>query len=1142
MSKRFSKILFTISVVGSLYSYTPAKSSFKDIDSLKNDISKHGFIETSLYDYIFYLVNNPININTENSFLKKLDLASNEQNLARIILLKKANKFDEAYNLAIELLNRGFNPYLFYEELVFLAQVNNKLKTLKKKVGKLINKKFISGLINFKEGNYAEAKNTFSEIINEDKSREVYYWLAYSERYLGNYQDALVNLNEIASLINRDDPFNEKVQNALGGLYYLSGEYEKAEKIYKDAFNKALKNGNNVELIKANINLAIIDDEFGEIYEARKKLSTAQLLAEEINALDLLAIVHSELGVSYTYDTQLTKAEAHYSEALEIFKSINESGRLSLLYNNLGKIYLTLFNYRLALEYFNYGLEYAGDNIRGQILNLTQIADVYTNLANYSDALKYYQIAKGLSKQIKEISMEFDIEMGLGMLDFNLGKFSESLEVFKNAKKIIKEDENPYLFAEAEHKIGIAYHYLDSLQLAEKFLISSMNVFKKYNDIYSQLLVEYDLADLWIKTNQFKKAKNILNNKNILESYELDYLLSLNYLFNSKAAIEEMHYNDAKDMLNKALSIGEKIGNDNLIIEALYSLAKLHYLIDNKNHVENLFANIREKIESRSLSLINSPGVQISYYASFDEIYNTIFNFYIDQNNSKKALEVLDISRSRNTMQNITYLKLNSINSTLLKNFYETNWKLNSSLFSNEEKDSLKILFHELQKEILTIDPELKKYLTPAYSKTVPEIQKELDDSTYFLSINTTDKFTHLFLVGAKTFKYIKQKISRDEIIKYLTQISPYYSQNGFSDELIFNKDLFSFNVQKANEFYNKLFKNIFEQIGRDNNLVISASSDLLNFPIESLASEFNENSSPYNFSDAKFLVQDYNITYTPSANIYLELENKNSSTVLSNLLVGDPIVSSDDFYINFRSSLLRNSKDLNQIDLNPLEYSKEEIQSINSIVGNSVNFISQEATESNFKKFAPKSNLVHISSHSFLLNDQPFIVFSKSDEENGFLEIGEILQLKLNADLVVLSSCKSGLGEVDKREGILGMQKSFFDAGARSIVVSLWDVSDKYTYLFMELFYKNLKKGLNKSHSLKVAKQDFIKQYSPNPYYWAAFVLAGNTQSIEFKNEESQINLTQIFVLIFIISLVYFGRKLPGMAIKSLKKRDSIS
>ena len=73
-------------------------------------------------------------------------------------------------------------------------------------------------------------------------------------------------------------------------------------------------------------------------------------------------------------------------------------------------------------------------------------------------------------------------------------------------------------------------------------------------------------------------------------------------------------------------------------------------------------------------------------------------------------------------------------------------------------------------------------------------------------------------------------------------------------------------------------------------------------------------------------------------------------------------------------------------------------------------------------------------------------------------------------------------------------MQKSFFDAGAKSVIVSLWDVNDKYTYLFMELFYENLSNGLSKIESLQKAKVEFIKKYSPNPYYWGAFVLSGNT------------------------------------------------
>ncbi|MBL1215496.1 MAG: CHAT domain-containing protein [Ignavibacteriae bacterium] len=1128
MARYFVKIFYAILIVSLFYSSPAAKSNFINIDSLKIEITNNGFKGSSLDDYIFYIVNNPIDTDAETIFLNKTDHQSNEHKLAKIFLLKKEDKFNQAYDLAEELLNSGFKNYSFYEELIFIAQADNKLERLKKRK-EISSNKFLAGLIKFKEQNYSEAKKIFTELTEEDKSKENYYWRAYSERYLGNYRNALLNLNKILNTLKAEDPFYEKVLNASGSLYYLSGEYQKAEKFYREAFNKALENKNNIELVKANINLAIIDDEAGEIYEARKKLSRAQLIAEEINALDLIAIVHSELGVSYTYETRLTEAEEHYSESLNIYKSINESSRLSSLYNNLGKIYLSLFNYRLALNYFNSGLEYAGDNVRGQIMNLTQIADVYANMANYSEAFNYYQKAKALSGQIQELTLQFEIEMGLGMLDFNLGKFSESLKLFKNSKELISENKHPYLFAEAEHKIGIAYSYLDSLQLAESSFIESRKLFKKHRDIYSQLLVEYDLADLWLRTNQFKKAKNILKeNREILDVYELDYLLSLNYLFNAKISIEEKKYIDAEIMLGKAIELGEKINKENIIIESIYALAKLQMLNDDKSRAEELFKSIRAKIESRSLSLIGNADVQISYFAGFDEIYNSIFNFYLEQDKPNKAFEVLDISRSRNTRQNITNLKLSasSSNMPLIKKYYELNWEVNSDLYLKAEKDSLEKDLNDIKKEILKNNPELQKYMSPIYSKTVVQIQNELDDSALVLSLESTDNVTHLFLIGKNKFKYFKQEISKEEIFKLLAQISPYYSENGITEEIIFNKDLFSFNVQKANELYNRLFKDIFELIGKNKNLIVSTSNELLNFPIESIASEYNEDSSPYSFRDTKFLVEDYNITYSPSVSIYLQLQKNKPSMAANNLLVGDPIVTENNFYINFRSSVLRNNKDINQIKLNPLEYSKEEIQSINSIVGNSINIISDEATKLNFKKYAPQSKLIHISSHSFLINELPFIVFSESNEDNGFLEIGEILQLKLDADLVVLSSCKSGLGVVDKREGILGMQKSFFDAGAKSVVVSLWDVSDKHTYLFMELFYKNLKTGLNKSYALKKAKQDFIKEYSPNPYYWAAFVLAGNTDELIFSETGLKLNAAHFILLLLVLSLIYIGKK----------------
>jgi CHAT domain-containing protein len=165
------------------------------------------------------------------------------------------------------------------------------------------------------------------------------------------------------------------------------------------------------------------------------------------------------------------------------------------------------------------------------------------------------------------------------------------------------------------------------------------------------------------------------------------------------------------------------------------------------------------------------------------------------------------------------------------------------------------------------------------------------------------------------------------------------------------------------------------------------------------------------------------------------------------------------------------------------LEYSDEEIESIENTLNNNVVFLSENATEENFKQNAPGSNLIHISTHSFLLKDQPLILFSpqEDDKEDGFLEVGEIVQLNLNSELVVLSSCRSGLGKTDDAEGIIGMQKAFFEAGSQSVLVTLWDVNDKYTSYFMKDFYKHLAEGKSKTAALQQAKLNFIKNHSSN-------------------------------------------------------------
>ena len=376
---------------------------------------------------------------------------------------------------------------------------------------------------------------------------------------------------------------------------------------------------------------------------------------------------------------------------------------------------------------------------------------------------------------------------------------------------------------------------------------------------------------------------------------------------------------------------------------------------------------------------------------------------------------------------------------------------------------------------------------------------------------------------------YKTLSINRDSLLSMINLVSPIYRSTMQNEEIYVNEDLFSFNALAAYELYETIFKDFLSDIPKESNLIISFPTELIKLPIEMLVTKWREGESPYYYNDKKFLLDDYHISYTPSASIYKIQTSETEAIHKQNLLIGDPSISNVEYSLSVRSGLIDlNSSTSRNILLSPLEYSKDEIESIDELVANNMILTSQEATESHFKQYAPSSNVIHISSHSFLLKDQPLIIFSQQEDEknDGFLELGEIVQLNLSSDLVVLSSCRSGLGKIDASEGILGMQKAFFDAGANSIVVSLWDVNDKYTSYFMKDFYKHLAESKSKSEALREAKLDFIKNYSANPYYWSAFVLSGNPTSLKLEQTSSFSMMYFLMIILLGVGMYYLFTK----------------
>ncbi|MCB0753099.1 MAG: CHAT domain-containing protein, partial [Ignavibacteriae bacterium] len=296
--------------------------------------------------------------------------------------------------------------------------------------------------------------------------------------------------------------------------------------------------------------------------------------------------------------------------------------------------------------------------------------------------------------------------------------------------------------------------------------------------------------------------------------------------------------------------------------------------------------------------------------------------------------------------------------------------------------------------------------------------------------------------------------------------------------------------------------------------------------PFEFLCTGKKNNTVTNFYASQKYLIEDYPISYSPSFSIWKELKERSISDKTTALLVGDPTFQSN----NNEYAESRGLKELDlysrDIKMLPLRYSAKEIEDIEGYFGDDVVLLGREATESNFKKNSSYSSIIHISTHSFLFKNNPVIIFGGDEDNDGYLETGEVAGLKLESDLVVLSSCKSGLGEENNAEGILGMQKAFFDAGASSILLSLWDVSDKQTSIFMKFFYEFLSENIDKSEALRKAKIKFINEVDPNPYYWAAFTLSGNSNSIFIEKKSFRGYYLFLSLSIVLISYILFRKR----------------
>ena len=320
--------------------------------------------------------------------------------------------------------------------------------------------------------------------------------------------------------------------------------------------------------------------------------------------------------------------------------------------------------------------------------------------------------------------------------------------------------------------------------------------------------------------------------------------------------------------------------------------------------------------------------------------------------------------------------------------------------------------------------------------------------------------------------------------------------------------------ISTSTSIYEQIFRPVEEYLIAENitNLTIINDGVLTMLPFE-LLNDSND-----------YLLSKYTIHYANSASLMLREKNKsfNSNSLIS-------------FAPVFGGSSDAANRDVIRGELASLPGAIEEANSVVEFFdGKSI--LEKEATETSFKSNVGDFGVIHLATHAIIDDTNPDnskLIFYAGDSTNndGYLHAYEIYNLDLNAQLVTLSACNTGFGEIKKGEGVMSLSRAFAYAGVPATVVSLWPASDKSTPELMKYFYTNLKNGQPKDVALNNARKEFLASATGkarHPFYWGGFILIGDKSPLEEGRNLLVYLLPSVLIIVMILTM--YRRKKKGV------------
>lgn len=864
------------------------------------------------------------------------------------------------------------------------------------------------------------------------------------------YQEAIQYIDNAIAKSKNTTLLNLKKTEALIRL----GKLPEAETLLKSVQAKAGQEKNQLFLN------ALIYMNYGSLYQNQGRYDLAlEELQKAINALEQdnrsgsleSAEALSSLGQVYRITGKFVQADEQLQMALTIRmeKLPGTHELIAASYNDLGLVY-TQLDVNKAFDYYEKALAiyqklHGNDHPKIAIAN-TNLGYVYYKEKLYGDAIVYYETALKIWEKIytQPHPNKAIVLMNLGQTYSSMGNRKVALEFYEKARSM-------YVASQGSKHPDVAYIYnlLGNEKIAQAKFDEAL---VDYQKAIMANIPGIDIEDIQINP----PTKNFYNGNSLL--YSLMY----------KAQALEAKY------------LGKTLKESDLIL-GLKTLQVADSLID---RLRQQATNESDKLTLGAIANeVYGDGVRIAHLLSEVALrnrktYRELSFYFAEKSKSAVLLEAISDTNAK-SFANIPDALLEE-EKDLKSAIALISQKLAQKPSEEEEKYlretifSLNRNYQEFTKRLENQYPEYFNLKYNSASPSINQLQNLVDDKTalisYFIDENADgNNRLYTFIISKKQFRIVDTGLPK-EYDKYITGL-----RNGlyFMEASVFaltSRNLCKLLIPKS------IPRNI-------SDLVILPTGRMGVIPFETLLTR-DVKGTP-DFKTLPYLLKQYNIRYEFSAGLVLQKEKSTEPSTISSVMLCAPVTFPP--------------KD----KLNDLPATESEVNTISKLFQDknisSKIYLNAQANETVIKSGTLKDySLVHFATHGVVDENSPELsriyLQSDSEAEDGNLFAGEIYNLELNAELVALSACQTGLGKISKGEGVIGLSRALVYAGAKSIIVSFWSVADQSTAELMTDFYKQLlnNPNVNYSQNLRQAKLNLLKGEYAAPYYWAPFILIG--------------------------------------------------